>query len=778
MKQRISIAIIFILVCLVSLTAQNTIISGKVLSQNNSQPIQGASITLFDKDSTIIIQSQTNEKGIFHLETAKATTGNILSVSFIGFNTEKIAVISGKTTSLNLGNIFLTESQSTTLQEVTVTADRMIRKVDKYIVIPQQDEVDRSSKAIELLDQIPLPGLSVDRIMQKISVSGGTPVLLVNGKERDINYFANLNPNKILRIEYNTTPGIRYIDRGNSGIINFILKEAEEGGSITAQFQSAFNTGFINGYFNGSYNYKKSQFSLIYNCGYRDYDKWIANSNEKFIGDNTIYIERNQRGINSPMYYFDNNITADYTYMHSPNTMLVVNFNSNFCPSSGGNDGYITETRDNLTWKYDRVIRRKNNSYNPTLDIFFSKKMNGGHTIELNAVTNLSNGYSQRNLWYNYDNDEKDQHIPYETDNNGWSFATEAVYGKEFEKITTRFGVQYLHNYAENDYKANDSFSKMKKDNTYFYGELTGNLGKVNYNLGSGMKILNVNDYTDSRTFVRNLTTATLQLQAGKNWSLRYNFNYTPSLPSLSQLSPIISQVDDITYSTGNPDLKPSELINNTIRADFQSGKFTASLSANYQHQFNPIISFTRYDNENNQFIYTRENGNYWNRIRIGGIFSYKKILNHFNISVTAYFNRFNTKGRDYDYQLNNFNSNLNIQAYFGKWYFGLGQCLAANKYLNGNNIGVGERMSQIYAQYKYRNLYFAAMWLCPFQNDGYKYETTHLSKVNPGYTVNWTKNNGNMVILSISYQANFGKSFKKNHKTLNNGSYDNGMVQ
>ena len=87
MKQRISIAIIFMLVYFVSLTAQNTIISGKVLSQHNLQPIPGASITLLDKDSTIIVQSQTNEQGLFHLETAKVTTGNILSVSFVGFNT-------------------------------------------------------------------------------------------------------------------------------------------------------------------------------------------------------------------------------------------------------------------------------------------------------------------------------------------------------------------------------------------------------------------------------------------------------------------------------------------------------------------------------------------------------------------------------------------------------------------------------------------------------------------------------------------------------------------
>ncbi len=753
------------------------VISGKVVSQTDSKPIPAAAITLKDKDNTIILQSQADEKGNFKIDAPNITSDNILTASFVGYETENIAIIAHDTQPLNLGNIYLAESKATQLEEVTVTADRIIRKVNKYIVIPQKEEVDRASKALELLEQMPLPGLQVDRVMQTIKINNGSPVLMVNGKERDAKYFSNLDPDKILRVEYNNIPGIRYADRGASGVINFILKEAEDGGSITAQFQSALTTGFINGYVNGTYNYKKSQFSLMYNCGYRDYDKWLANSNEKFIGGSN-YIERDQRGVNSPMYYFDNTIATDYTYMHAPNTMLIVNFKSNFCPSSGGNDGHITETRNGLKSEYNRILRRKSNTYNPTLDIFFSKKMNNGQSLELNAVGNISHGYSKRSLWYNYEVEADNQEILYETDNDGWSLAAEAAYGKEFKTVATRFGVQYLHNYAENEYLASDNLSKMKKDNTYIYGEISGKIGKLGYNVGSGIKILAVNDYNNSRTFTRNLTTATLQVPINNNWSLRYNLQYIPQLPSLGALSPVVSQTDDITYSTGNPDLKPSETLKNEIRADFQSNKFTASLVANYLHTYNPILSSTLYDAENGYFIYTTENEKYLNRVTIGTQLSYKKLFNHFNISVSAYYNRFQSKGKLFNHSLNDFYSNLNIYSYFGNWSFGLGQCLAGRKTLNGTNISEGERMSQIFAQYKHRNFYFAAMMLCPFQKDGYKYQTTRLSRINPGYVVNWTKNNGNMLILSISYQANFGKSFKKNRKTLSNGGYDNGMVQ
>lgn len=753
------------------------VISGKVLSQNDSQPLPAASITLKNQDNAVILQSQADTNGNFSLKHDDITKGSTLTLSYVGFKPQTLAIIANNESTLNLGNIFLSESTDTQLGEVTVSANKIIQKVDKYVVIPQQEEVDRASKAIELLEQIPLPGLMVDRAMQSIKVSNGTPVFMVNGKERDINYFSNLDPSKILRIEYNNTPGIRHIDSGASGIINIILKEAEEGGSITAQFGTSFTTGFINGYLNGTYNYKKSQFSLMYNCGYRDYDKWLANDNEKFIGGDTRYIERIQQGINSPMYYFDNTIATDYTYMHDPNTMLIVEFTSRITPDSRGNDGHITEIKDGITWEYDRVQRSKGNTYNPTLDIFFSKKMSNGQSIELNAVGNISHGNTTRDIWYYYDNEADDITIPYETDNDGWSLAAEAAYRKEFKNVATRFGVQYLHNYAENEYKISESLSKMEKDNTYVYGEISGKLGAVGYNLGTGVKVLNVNDYTDSRTFVRNLTTATLQYTSGKNWSLRYNFSYSPALPSLSQLSPIISQIDDITYAAGNPDVKPSELIANTIRASFQHNKFNGSIYTGYNHRFNPITNPTVYDAEKDIFKFTPRNGKYWYRANVGIELSCKKLFNHFNITLNGDYSHYQTKGSTYKHHLNNFTSNLTLQAYFGNWLFGMGQNLATRKSLSGTTISSSERMSQVYTQYKYRNFYFVAMMTCPFQKDGFKYESRRLSKVNPGYYVNWTKNNGNMLILQVSYHANFGKSFKKNRKTLSNGGYDSGTV-
>lgn len=52
------------------------------------------------------------------------------------------------------------------------------------------------------------------------------------------------------------------------------------------------------------------------------------------------------------------------------------------------------------------------------------------------------------------------------------------------------------------------------------------------------------------------------------------------------------------------------------------------------------------------------------------------------------------------------------------------------------------------------------------------------LCAVYPFRHTNWTADNGNMAILGLTWQMDFGRQFRKGEKTLNNGGYDNGMVR
>jgi len=59
------------------------------------------------------------------------------------------------------------------------------------------------------------------------------------------------------------------------------------------------------------------------------------------------------------------------------------------------------------------------------------------------------------------------------------------------------------------------------------------------------------------------------------------------------------------------------------------------------------------------------------------------------------------------------------------------------------------------------------------FDVKGTRYPSWDYSAVNPGYRDRYIKNNGNMVVLSVSYAADFGSIFRTTRRNLNNS--DNG---
>ena len=49
-------------------------------------------------------------------------------------------------------------------------------------------------------------------------------------------------------------------------------------------------------------------------------------------------------------------------------------------------------------------------------------------------------------------------------------------------------------------------------------------------------------------------------------------------------------------------------------------------------------------------------------------------------------------------------------------------------------------------------------MWHCSFNPKGYRDETEGLSAVHSYRHINWTSNNGNMLVFGLTWQVDFGK--------------------
>ena len=68
--------------------------------------------------------------------------------------------------------------------------------------------------------------------------------------------------------------------------------------------------------------------------------------------------------------------------------------------------------------------------------------------------------------------------------------------------------------------------------------------------------------------------------------------------------------------------------------------------------------------------------------------------------------------------------------------------------------------------------------WMCPFQPKGLQYPTKSYSPVNPSKRDRYIKNNGNMVMLSVSYDTNFGSIFRSGRRKLNNADRSSSLLK
>ena len=205
--------------------AQN--ISGRLADEDNN-PVAFANIVLKQVQNDSLVAGLTSdENGSFSVDVKEGRY--ILTASAIGY--ERLTIRCGAT---NLGTLVMPKTTEQ-LDEVVVEGSRVTEEAGRFVVLPDPKEAEVSGRGLTLLDMQQLPGLEVDVALQKITIDGGTPILQINGKEVPLNRYINVRPEQILRIEYSNDPGIRYLDRNASGIINLVLKESDDGGKVMAR---------------------------------------------------------------------------------------------------------------------------------------------------------------------------------------------------------------------------------------------------------------------------------------------------------------------------------------------------------------------------------------------------------------------------------------------------------------------------------------------------------------------------------------------------------------
>ncbi len=216
---------IFLILCSLWITfsAQAQTISGKI-TDDKQKPVRSATILLLKQSDSSLVKSQLSDnEGVF-IFTGVAAGKYMVKVNAVSQKANFIpAEAAGK--DIDLGTITLIPDAKT-LKEVTIVASKpfLEQKADKLIVNVEGSATAAGSTAMEVLQKV--PGLIVSN--DKITMVGkGTPSIMVDGRLSQYTDIAQLlrdiSADNIEKIEVVSNPGARY-DASGGAVINIILK--------------------------------------------------------------------------------------------------------------------------------------------------------------------------------------------------------------------------------------------------------------------------------------------------------------------------------------------------------------------------------------------------------------------------------------------------------------------------------------------------------------------------------------------------------------------------
>ena len=736
-------------------------ISGTVVSDNDSTAIESASCRIIDGEQ-FIKGVLTDHNGAFTIET-DMTGALTLEISGPGFNTTEIIIKPGDK-DIMLGNVFL--NKNVKLDEITVTAGSLTESKGRTIIYPSVADIKASSTSIKLFQKLPLAGLEANPVNRTLSVDGGTPMILINGVPSTIDDVNALQPKNIAKIEFSRVTPARYADKGKSGFINITLKERTDGGQVYAWGRSAVNTAFVDANISASYHQGPSQFTLYYHPSWRNYQKVYDNTTESYIGEDCrTDLESHDR---NPFNYHFHNIRLKYDYSPSATTLFSATFTAT---PSYNSSREIANTTDSQLGEYDNFNTSKSKSFTPALDLFFRKDFNDKNSLEAQVVGTLSTSDYRRNNHYIFHTGSEENYIM-NVDSRRRSLISEISYIHRFsDKTSLSAGFQNTVSHSTNTYLSSDYKPVLTENNNYVYARLGQQVGKVYFSVSTGAKLFWIENDLNKRNFVRNLSSAQISWGISERWRLAAAFSYSPGIPSLTSLTDYPQQTTPYLIANGNPDLKVSDTFLYQLMPSFQYRKFNASLLVNYRDIKNFVMDdvvyignrmFLSHDINARKAWRTDANLN----MRISDIAG-------FGANVSLGVGHYEAMGENWTNHLTTFQGNFTIWWNKGPYTISYWRKIPG-KYLSGHYVGKDENGDALSFEYTPdKHWTFEADWMYMFDTKGTKYPAWNYSSVNPAFRERYIKNNGNMIVLSVSYSADFGSIFRQTKRSLNNS--DNG---
>ncbi|WP_347923267.1 outer membrane beta-barrel family protein [Pontimicrobium sp. SW4] len=613
--------------------SQTFTLSGSIIDKSN-YPIAYSNILLLrSQDSSIVSGTTSDDNGKFIFNNIAPNT-YILKASFISYIDNYSSITIAQDTQIPA---LVLEESIEALSEIELVYKKptLKREVDRLVFNVEKTALSEGN-LMEVLRNTP----SVIVMNDAITVKGSEPTVYINDRKVHISsseiveLLQGTSASNIKSVEVITNPPARY-DAESGVVLNIIMTKNVISGYNGSAFSNVTQGVFpktsygMTNYFKG----KNISFFANYNYGKRKVDRvdkeTIDFSNNQFWNTN---IDRNT-------WTETHNTNANFDWDINEKTTLSAATNMQFVPyykrktysktdilPNNPNDvsrfisnNISRDVKHNMGFNLDFVRRYENNSRLS----FNSHYTNYDYRRKQGVTTDyfLRNGSFDNNNTFKTRSDQDTEIFTSQADYSlPISETSNFEIGAKFSDVTTSSEIKHydiINGSPVKDQNKTDAFDYNEK---VFAGYISFDESWEKWTLSTGLRVEQTNIEAKSESVTGNndqnylewFPTANLGLQASEKLNIYVNYKRSISRPNYSYLNPFRYYLNDNTYVTGNPGLKP--FFTDQYKLGFSINNMFV-IETYYKKYKNNIFELPIQDNINNTLAYTSVNINYTEEI-------------------------------------------------------------------------------------------------------------------------------------------------------------------
>lgn len=476
--------------------------------------------------------------------------------------------------------------QGKELGEVVVKSSYLTRKGDHILAIPTKEQRKHAVTGYDLLSNLMIPGVSVERSTGSVTTPNGAATLYIDGREVDFREVQSLRPKDVSRVEYFDVPTGKYAK--DAYAINIIMKPLNNGGYT--QLDASQNVGYLYGDYNLISKFVTGTKSFNLWAGYSlENPKSSMDENETFIFPD-YQLNRLQHYNNA-----DNRQTEEYVQASISNRgrkyIWMLRGGMAWNTSKNGVNNGMTEY-----WKTTAAIKNgsildintRNKSYRPSVYFY------GLHTFSnTKSLDYVFDGYYSRN---DYDRLYNDDNVSFRSlvKEDYYYIKANANYSMAFShRNRLTFSLYEFMRISDSEYIGTSAYNQnLHSSETILFADYSQRLGSFFFDINPGLSFL-----TYRLEGMKSINHLTPRLQARATYridkvqQLQFMFALGNTYPRINTINNVEQQIDPFIILKGNPNMDNSILLNPRLSHTLNLNKFALQTGVSYFYQNHSIIS-------------------------------------------------------------------------------------------------------------------------------------------------------------------------------------------